>query len=313
MNIAAQNIVAAGGFSITPARDIGEAVSNLLRNGWTRLEYPAVARGFTSIIESFTSMTNDPDRHHYAVTDRRELDADGEPDIGLIEKAKGQRKPNPRPDEIAEGRTRYDSTKFTHHFKPRLLGYLGRVPGAIDRHAQFFLENARMYGELVLIMQEVAEEMDRQMPGYSFAARFNACNHQHVLRLLRYLCDGPPEIALAHRDQCFLTAHPRSDRSGPLWLLDSNGTIIEDAEETRDDSILLFLGRKAWEVTRGKLQGVPHGVKDRLCNAGTLRTPRHTAVAFSHVDRTAADLAFFKENASALTFPPQLKEWLRAA
>jgi hypothetical protein len=311
MNLIAPTIEPAGRLRIVPARDIGEAVNNLLQNGWTRLAYPALARRFDHVVSTFTAMTLDDRRDDYVINDLRELDEQGERDLGLIEKARGQVKLNPRPDEIAEGRDRYDSTKFVHQYKPRLLGYLSKKPGAIERHAEFFLENACMYSESTLLMLEIMEELDRQLPGFSFAARFKACDHDHLLRLLRYLCDGPPDIAQAHRDKNFITLHPRSDCGG-LWVVDNNGRIIKDAEETRDDSVLLFFGRKAWEATHGKISGIIHGVKDRTY-ADAVRIPRHTAVGFGHVELMPADREFYRANVGKLTFPSHVKAWMQAA
>ena len=213
---------------------------------------------------------------------------------------------------MAEGRLRYDSTKYTHHFKPRLLAYLGRKPETIDAHSEFFLHNARMYSEATLIMLEVAEELDRQLPGYGFAERTRARDHHHLLRLLRYVCDGPtPDIAIAHRDKNFMSVHIRSDRGG-LWLADSKNHVIRDAEETRSNSVLLFFGRDAWRITRGRLKGIIHGVKDQTFNDLTGRMPRHTAVAFGHATCTKEDEAWALDHMSDLTFTPNVKQWATA-
>lgn len=295
---------------IVPAKDVGEAVHNLLRSGWTRLEYPTLSRRFETLASTFTAMTNDERRCDYVVPDARELDRQSEPDLGLIENAKGQLKLKPRADEIAEQRLRYDSTKFKHQFKPRLLGYLGRYPGRVERHAEFFLDNARMYGEATLLLLEITEELDRRLPGYRFVERVREADHHHLLRQLRYLCDGPtPDIAMGHRDQDFITIHNRSDRGG-LWVVDNDGNIIAEVEETSANSILIFFGRKAWQMTRGKLQGIMHGAKDITFSDLTGRMPRQTSVFFGHVCETDEESTFLHNNASKLVFPDHVKRWI---
>lgn len=288
---------------IVPAQDIGEAVHNMLERGWTRLEYPSISRRFEQLVSSFIAMIGDEMRDQYVITDTRELDTDGEPDLGLIFKAKGQVKPRPRPDEIAEGRLRYDSTKAVHHYNPRLLAYLGRTPGVLEKHAEFFLESARLHASTVLLVIELAEEMDRRMPGYGFADRVRMMEWEHKSRLLHYECDGPTqEIATRHRDKCFITPHARSSRGG-LWLVDNRDTIVPDAEETRANSVLLFFSRQAWEITRGKLKGIVHGVKDTTFNDLVGRTPRQTLVSFVKAHTTEEDRAWAKDNMSQLNIP----------
>lgn len=294
---------------IVPAEDVGEAVHNMLAHGWTRLEYPSISRRFEQLISSFITMINDEMRNQYVISDARELDGDGEPDLGLIFKAKGQLKLNPRPDEIAEGRLRYDSTKAVHHFNPRLLAYLGRTSGVIEKHAEFFLESARLHAATVLLVIELAEEMDRRMPGYNFAERVRMMEYEHKSRLLHYLCDGPTQaIATRHRDKCFITPHARSSRGG-LWLVDSKDMIVPDAEETRANSILLFFSRQAWEITRGKLKGIVHGVKDTTFDDLVGRTPRQTLVSFVKAHTTDEDRAWAKDNMSQLNIPAHVNRF----
>ena len=297
---------------IVPAQDVGEAVHNMLERGWTRLEYPSISRRFEQLVSSFIAMISDEARDQYVITDPRELDADGEPDLGLMFKAKGQLKPQPRPDEIAEGRLRYDSTKAVHHFNPRLLAYLGRTPGIIEKHAEFFLESARLHAATALLVIELAEEMDRRMPGYDFAGRVRMMETVHKSRLLHYECDGPTqEIATRHRDKCFITPHVRSSRGG-LWLVDSEDTIVPDAEETRANSVLLFFGRHAWEITRGRLKGIVHGVKDTTFGDLIGRTPRQTLVSFMHAHTTAEDRAWAKDNMSQLNIPAHVERFAQS-
>ena len=296
--------------AIVPATNIGEAVHNLLKDGWTRLECPTLGRRYDTLIDSFLRMVSSPESEKYVIGAPRELDKDGEPDIGLIFKAKGQKKPHPRADEIAEGRTAYDSTKWTHHFKPRLLGYLDKTPGLLESHDTFFLESARMQSEAALLMLEIAEEMDRAMPGYDFAQRFLLGDSKHVTRLLHYLCDGPAEIAQRHRDQCFITGAIRSSRKG-LWLVDNHGTIIRSAEETRPDSILIFFGRKAWEITRGRIQGIVHGVKDTSAHNPLTRKPRQSAIFFGHADVLPEEANWARDHMSDLTIPQHVEQWAK--
>jgi hypothetical protein len=295
--------------SIVPARTVPDAVHELLTNGWTRLQYGTIAHQFDSLVRSLTSITEDPDRDRYVVNDEIELDSDGENDIGLIIKPRGGIKHRPRPDEITENRLAYDDTKFTFHYKQRLLGYYGRHPGLIERHAGFFLEVARMHDETSLLGLLIAQEIDRQMPGYDFVERMKQAWFDNLLRLLRYLCDGDvPNIAKGHRDKCFITIHPGSDRGG-FWLLDAHGHIIADAGETARDSVPIFLSRKAWEITRGRLRGVVHGVRDTTFGSIAGRTPRHTAVCFMHAEVRADERCWAKANIDQLNVPSYVRQF----
>lgn len=291
--------------SIVPAKDVGEATYNLLRNGWTRLEYPTLSRRFEPVVATFIGLTNDPDRGRYLVKHHREID-DGEPYLGLMESTKGQLKSKPRKDEIAENRLRYDETKFKFHLNNRLLGHYGKIPGLIEAHHEFLLQLSRMHSEAIVLGLDIAEELDRQLPGYGFFERMLMAEQAALSRLLRYMCDGEsPGIATRHRDKDFLTIHERSDRGG-LWLADNNDMIIPDAQETLANSVLLFFGRKAWEITRGKLKGIVHGVRDLTFHDLTRRMPRHTAVTFLHAHVSKEEQAWADDHMSDLTIHPHV-------
>lgn len=294
---------------IVPAYSIEEAAQNLLRDGWTRLSYGTLSRQFNPVIKTLRAITEDPERHLYEIRDARELDADGEQDLGLIIKPKGGTKTRPRKDEIAEGRLTYDDTKFTYQHKQRILGYYARHPGLIEKHPEFFLHTARMHDEASLLALEIAEEMDKQMPGYAFAQRMQKTWSKNLLRLLRYLCDGDvPNIAQRHRDKSFLTIHIGSDRGG-LWLADNKDAILADAGETQTDSVLIFLSRKAWEITRGNLKGIVHGVRDTTFTNLLGRMPRHTAVGFFHAEVEDDERAWADEHMHELTIPDHVKKF----
>ncbi len=293
---------------IVAAKDIGEAVHNLLKNGWTRLECESLARTFDPVIATFIDVTKDADRKRFVVDARRELDADNEPDLGLFLREKGHPKLKPRQDEIAEGRLTYDDTKFVYHHRPRVLGYYSRIPGLIERHVEFFAHISRMHGESQLLIHEIAEELDRQFPGFGLYERSLEGEWKTVTRLLRYLCDGPsPKMANRHRDQDFITIQQRSDRLG-LWLADNNNVIQPSAEETRTDSVLIFFGRKAWAMTKGRLKGIVHGVTDTMFH-DEVRKPRHTAVSFGHAILRPDEEAWGAENANQLRLPKHVDEY----
>ncbi len=296
---------------IEHATNLKDAVGILLKNGWCRLEYTTLSRQFDPVIEQFIKLTEDPKRERYLVEHPREID-DGEPYLGLMQSTKGELKKNPRRDEIAEGRLRHDETKFKFHANNRLLGHYGRS-GLIREHQKFLLEVMRMHGEAMLLGQDVAEELDRQLPGYNFLERMLETEHMCLTRLLRYMCDGKsPGIATRHRDKDFLTIHTRSDRGG-LWLADNRDMIIADAEETRANSVLIFFGRKAWEITRGRLKGIIHGVRDLTFDDMIGRMPRHTAVSFLHASVKADELAWADDHMNQLQIPPHIDRFGLAA
>jgi isopenicillin N synthase-like dioxygenase len=166
-----------------------------------------------------------------------------------------------------------------------------------------------MHDEASLLALEIAEEMDRQMPGYAFSQRMQRVWNENLLRLLRYLCDGDvPNIAQRHRDKSFLTIHIGSDRGG-LWLADNRDTILADAGETQTDSVLIFLSRKAWEITRGTLKGIIHGVRDTTFPSLLGRMPRHTAVGFFHAEVSGDERAWAAEHMHELSIPEHVKRF----
>ena len=288
------------------ARTLDEAAVNLLEYGYTRLQSRTLPRRVPTLSRRFATITEDMRRQLLVISHPREQHADGTNDLGFREVRRGDIKHNPRPDEIAEGRTEYDETKVVFHYNGRALGYWsGRgVGGLLREQGEFFSECGLIQGECVLLGYELAERLDRLLEGYNFVQRMREVEGAARLRLLRYLCDGEkPAIAQRHRDQCFITIHIRSDRP-QLWLADrSNTHIIEDAQETRDDSVLVFLGRKAWEITRGKLDGIVHGVLDPTFQKEK-RLPRHTAVFFLHASVYPEEQQWGHENIGRLAIPP---------
>jgi hypothetical protein len=289
------------------AHTLNEVAANLVRLGYTRYACPTLPARFPKVVETFAKLTQSADAELLAITDLRELHEDGKSNLGLRQVRKGELKENPRQDEIAEGRLTYDDTKFYYHGNQRTLGYFANRGGVIERHRDFFLETTLMNAECVILGLEITDRMDALMPGYNFAKRMLAREDAAVGRLLRYLCDGDkPNIAQMHRDQNFLTVHIKSDRP-QLWLADRDGHIIADAQETRDDSVLIFLCRKAWQITRGALPGIWHGVLDPTF--GSDRVPRHTAVNFLHATVTEDEERWTAENIQLLRPPQHLVEY----
>ena len=117
-----------------------------------------------------------------------------------------------------------------------------------------------------------------------------------------------PNIAQRHRDKSFLTIHIGSDRGG-LWLADNRDTILADAGETQTDSVLIFLSRKAWEITRGTLKGIIHGVRDTTFPSLLGRMPRHTAVGFFHAEVSGDERAWAAEHMHELSIPEHVKRF----
>ena len=291
---------------VVDAQSLDEAADNLLKKGWTRLSCTTLPQRFERVISAFVPMTDDPNRPDYAIDAKREF-ADGKSELGLLETTKGTLKSNPRPDEIAEGRVREDETKYKFQFNNRLPGYYSRK-GLIERHVSFFSEVAQLHSEALLLGLEMAEKLDERMPNYGFLERMFAGEHGAMTRLLRYMCDGEsPGIAQRHRDRDFLTIHVRSDRKG-LWLADKNDVIVPDAQETRTNSVLMFFGRKAWEMTEGKIKGIVHGVTDTTFG-DSLRFPRHTIVTFLHAAVREDEQKWGNAHVHELTIPPHVDRY----
>ncbi len=294
------------------ATSVDEAAQNLLEHGFTRLVSNLPQR-FNAVVPPFARLTQEPEGELLKIDHPRERHADGTSDLGLRIARKGDKKLNPRPDEIAEGRITYDETKFVYHHNDRALGYFGQHQQLLRRHREFFFASSLLHNECNVLALEIAENLDNYLPGYHFAQRLMKVQSMSRLRLLRYLCNGTsPSIAQQHRDQCFLTIHIKSDRPG-LWLADRrNEYIIADAEETRDDSVLLFFGRKAWEFTRGRLQGIVHGVVDTTYESAD-RKPRHTGVDFQHIELSYEDLEWSGQHVRELVLPPLVANYGKVA
>lgn len=294
---------------LTTAATLDAAADALLEHGYVRLLMPTVAKHIRPIITGFKRLTEDPNRAKLVVSALRERHQDGANDLGLREVRRGGTKHNPRPDEIAEGRTQYDETKYVFHYNGRALGYWADMGCIIHEHAPFFLELGMLQGRCTLLAYEMAERLDRKMPGYQFVNRLREAEQAGRVRLLRYLCDGHlPGIAQRHRDQDFITVHVHSDRP-QLWLADRNNErILENAEETREDSVLIFFGRKAWEITRGKLQGIVHGVLDPTFGEKN-RSPRHTIVSFMHATVTPSEEAWAQAHIRDLKIPDSVSNF----
>lgn len=297
--------------ALPTALNLDQAAGNLLELGYTRLICPSLPPRFPKLVVEFAEISEDGRRKLLVIPHLREQHADGTNDLGFREVRRGNIKKNPRTDEIAEGRTKYDETKFVLHFNARALGYWSGhdAEELLREHEQFFFELSLVQSESMLIGYEIAERFDHLLPGYGFVKRMHEAEYLARLRLLRYLCDGvEPSIAQRHRDQCFLTIHIRSDRPG-LWLANKDHTqIIEDAQETREDSVLIFLGRKAWEITNGKLDGIIHGVLDpTFGEAG--RTPRHTAVSFLHATVRDEEQGWGTNNIHQLVIPQHVSDY----
>jgi hypothetical protein len=296
---------------ICAAQSLEEAAYNLIRDGWTRLSHTALPPLFDQVIPAFADLTTDPRRDEYLIRHPREFD-DGEPALGLMPLTNGKVKPNPRLDELVEGRARKDARKFRYHHNLRSLGYFAAHPGLVERNSMFFLRTAEMFSAAILLGREIAEELDKQLPGFYFAERMRMQTDHFLLRLLRYLCtDERPEMAQPHTDRDFLTVHIRSDRPG-LFLVDGHGTLITDANEDDQESILLFFGRHAWEITRGELRAIPHGVIDTTFRSRD-RAPRHTAVCFLHGYANDSSRIWAEKRVGELAMPQCVHEYIAQA
>jgi hypothetical protein len=123
----------------------------------------------------------------------------------------------------------------------------------------------------------------------SFAERVR--NGRGITRILRYLRAFPGTAdAFTHIDRGGITNHWGASHTG-LYVYRPDGS-RERVDETSNESVVLFPGRKFGAITKGKLGlGTPHGVKyDRAVDED-----RYSFITFIHPASTKAEAAWLIE------------------
>jgi hypothetical protein len=148
-----------------------QATEHLLKHGWVMLPKntpsyaPPIFEGFERLIVAPLQVQTG-----FRITDPNEYYA-GTPDLGLLVTRKGELKQHPRSDEIAEGRTRYDRSKFLFHFNDRVLPKLIAQGAAIEPYRQMILSGWNVDIAATILAYTVTTYMDQIAPGYRFSER----------------------------------------------------------------------------------------------------------------------------------------------
>lgn len=300
--------------AIKPRSALYEFVRNqqiaeqFLEKGWAEIP-SSVPSLFSPIMRGFDLLVKDTERGAWKIDALMEH-RDNKPDLGLLEQRKGEKKPDPRPDEVAEGRIYFDEDKFLLHINARLVGYLFNGGADIKRYAEMLFAGIQANSSCYLLALAIAENLDRVLPGFHFFERTKEGEHDTLTRSIIYPYGERKGKTKArpHRDQCFITVHVKSSFPG-LSILDNNQKEVPVNEAT-DDKVLVFPGRKFFSITKGIVKGTLHGVMER--RKGSLVTPRFerriaqedrkTLVAFIHCTVTPEEKIWEKENVSQLKF-----------
>lgn len=269
-----------------------QATEHLLKHGWVMLPKntpsyaPPIFEGFERLIVAPLQVQT-----RFRITDPNEYYA-GTPDLGLLVTRKGELKQHPRSDEIAEGRTRYDRSKFLFHFNDRVLPKLIAQGAAIEPYRQMILSGWNVDIAATILAYTVTTYMDQIAPGYRFSERMALDTRNNKTRAIIYPYDqdGRYQPATLHRDQSMLTIHHWSNFPG-LVLFDSAGNLVP-INETKTNEVLVFLSTKMFAITRGRYEGTLHGVYERRHRSIPMKKGsvdlrknqqhRHTLVSFIH-------------------------------
>lgn len=197
-----------------------------------------------------------------------------DPDTGYLVPRNGQKAP--------DGRT-WDPNKETVHVSTQLPKFLADYGVPIDAETRSWLdvclEAMRICNE---VARRLADDLDRQLPGYNFAERISAVVAQ-MMNKLRFLFygGGASEGVVLGKDHF--------DRNG--WTLhggDSRpGLVIYDSQHrpwlfrVQPGSALWFPGAKLQKLTQGLLKAMLHKI---VATGEGYHLPRWCWVYFVHIE-----------------------------
>lgn len=197
-----------------------------------------------------------------------------DPDTGYLVRRLGQ----PGPD----GRIS-DPDKEAFHVSHRLPEFLKSSGVPIEAGFADWLDTCfEVMRVCRAAAQEVAENLDRELPGYEFARRIStpAAEFMHKLRLLWYGGGAAEGYVLGkdHYDRNVFTLHGGDSRPG-LVIYDKKGQRY--LFRVRPDSALCFPGAKLAKLTGGLIEAFPHGI---VATGEGFHEPRWCWVYFVHIE-----------------------------
>jgi len=175
------------------------------------------------------------------------------------------------------------------------------VPSDLPDEVPMFLSVLRDLNraamENALFIARALDEMNASKGLYAGSLERRLWGGRAITRVLRYLtaADGESD-AYPHTDRGIFTNHWGATHTG-LYVYRPDKS-RERVNETSDDSIAFFTGRKIGAVTRGALGfGTPHGV--RYSRKG-VRDDRYSVVTFVHPKSSADDAAWLHAHAEEI-------------
>jgi hypothetical protein len=263
--------------------DRDELVREIIRVGYGRISFP-FSKLIPGIFEGWVRLVGEPEE--YQAQWLFDVAGKGDPDDGLLVR-KAER--NPLRNES------YDD-KYFFHFRPGLWPLLAMRGVDITRYHDWLDWLGQLWMVCKLEMQDVADALDRVVPGYDFRRNFDAAGDLHKLRLLFYSkpvqdVTGESVLASCHTDRDFMTLHVAENYSGLVAESVDGAKALVAAER---DLAIVFPGKKAQLMTGGQIVGsemkrnvpleggilraMPHSVMDTVGRADH----RLSVVFFSH-------------------------------
>ena len=176
---------------------------------------------------------------------------------------------------------RPDERKTVFQYSPLTPQTLLEQGAPIDAWKRFFTPCEYIFSACFDLGLAVAREIDAVMPGYGLAdSCLQAGPEKQYLRFLAYQprTAGNRETATAHQDRALLTIHVYESAPG-LYIGHDKETKIRVG--VPQGQVAVFAGRKAAQMTNGKLVALWHGTEEvpELEPGGRL-----SAVFFLHSD-----------------------------
>lgn len=156
---------------------------------------------------------------------------------------------------------RDDERKTIFHYSPAVPEVLKDLGAPVSEWRSFFEPCEQVFRTCHAIGMAVVRELDSALPGYGFEASCEAAGiEEQNLRLLSYEPrTGSTETAKSHQDRCLLTLHVYQSAPG-LYVGPTKDTKLR--VDIPQGHAAVFLGRKAEQMTAGKVSGLWHGTEE---------------------------------------------------
>lgn len=156
---------------------------------------------------------------------------------------------------------RDDERKTIFHYSSAVPEVLKDLGAPVENWRAFFEPCEYVFRACHYIGMAVARELDLALPGYNFESSCEAAGIENQnLRLLSYEPrTGTAETAKSHQDRCLITLHVYQSAPGLYVGPDKDTKLRVDIPQGH---VAVFLGRKAEQMTDGKVSGLWHGTEE---------------------------------------------------